>query len=52
MQKIINVIFRIDIDTGLNAGTGHLARSLTIKNEIFLNRNKYRCFFLFKDLNQ
>lgn len=52
MQKIINVIFRIDIDTGLKAGTGHLARSLTIKNEIFLNRNKYRCFFLFKDLNQ
>ena len=52
MQKIINVIFRIDVDTGFRAGTGHLVRSLNIKKEVFSNKNKFRCFFLFKDLDK
>ena len=50
MQKIINVVFRIDVDNGLKAGTGHLKRSIIIKKNLFLNKKKFKCFYLYKNL--
>ena len=50
MQKVINVIFRIDVDNGLKAGTGHLKRSTIIKKNLFFNKKKFKCFYLYKNL--